>query len=239
MDRRFRSGFSAGAHYTWSSFIDTMSEIFNPSVRGEVALAQDSFNPRADRARSTYDRPHRFSVNAVYELPFYHSAAGAIGRFLGGWQVGGFLTLQSGTPFGALNGSDPAGVLSGISGLIGDAVRPNLNTTLPIGRMTIKELRNAGGASLFSTITKEQRTGNLGRNVLRADGIGNVDVSVSKSTRLFAKSHRLQFRADFFNLTNTRNYGIPEARITSPGFLDEESTDGGNRRIFFGLKYSF
>jgi len=239
MDRRFKGGFATGAHYTWSSFIDTMSDIFNPSDRGEVAIAQDSFNPRADRARSTYDRPHRFSVNAVYELPFYRSQAGALGRFLGGWQVGGFLTLQSGTPFGALNGSDPAGVLSGIAGLIGDAVRPNLNTTLPIGRMTIKELRNAGGASLFSTITAVQRIGNLGRNVLRADGIGNVDLSVSKSTRLFAKGHRLQFRADFFNLTNTRNYGIPEARITNPGFLDEGSTDGGNRRIFFGLKYSF
>ena len=240
MDRRFKSGFAAGAHYTWSSFIDTMSDIFNPSDRGEVAIAQDSFNPRAERARSTYDRPHRFSVNAVYELTFYRSQAGALGRFLGGWQVGGFLTLQSGTPFGVLNGSDPAGVLSGIDGLIGDAVRPNLNTTLPIGSMTIKELRNAGGASLFSTITVAERIGNLGRNVLRGDGIGNVDLSVSKSTRLFAERHKLQFRADFFNLTNTRNYGIPEARITNPaGFLDEGSTDGGNRRIFFGLKYSF
>jgi len=98
MDRRFKSGFAAGAHYTWSSFIDTMSDIFNPSDRGEVAIAQDSFNPRAERARSTYDRPHRFSVNAVYELPFYRSRDGTLGRFLGGWQVGGFLTLQSGTP---------------------------------------------------------------------------------------------------------------------------------------------
>lgn len=49
----------------------------------------------------------------------------------------------------------------------------------------------------------------------------------------------LQFRVDFFNLTNTRNFGIPEARITNSGFLDEGSTDSGNRRIFFGLKYSF
>jgi hypothetical protein len=90
------------------------------------------------------------------------------------------------------------------------------------------------------TCAPGDRFGNLGRNVLRADGIGNVDLSVSKSTRLFAGRHRLQFRADFFNLTNTRNFGIPEARITNPaGFLDEGSTDGGNRRIFLGMKYSF
>jgi carboxypeptidase family protein len=252
LDRRFKSGLSAGAHYTWSSFIDTASDPFNPSVRGEVALAQNSFDRRADRARSTYDRPHRFSVNAVYELPFYRGQTSALGRLLGGWQIGGFLTLQSGTPFGPLNGSDPTAALSGIDALMGDPIRPNLNTNLPISRMTLKELRQAGGSSLFSTLAPctrigttltcapGDRFGNLGRNVLRGDGIGNVDLSVSKTTRLFAERHSLQFRVDFFNFTNTRNYGIPEARITDPaGFLDEGSTDGGNRRIFLGLKYSF
>ena len=175
----------------------------------------------------------------------------ALGRFLGGWQVGGVLTLQSGTPFGVLNGSDPTAALGGIAGLVGDPIRPNLNTNLSISGMTIEELRRAGGSSLFSTLrpctrigttltcAPGDRFGNLGRNVLRADGIGNVDLSVSKSTRLFAERHKLQFRVDFFNLTNTRNFGIPEARITNPGFLDEGSTDGGNRRIFLGMKYSF
>jgi hypothetical protein len=75
--------------------------------------------------------------------------------------------------------------------------------------------------------------------VLRADGIGNVDLSISKATRLFAERHTVQSRADFFNLTNTRNFGIPEARFTSTGFLDEKSTDGGNRRIFLSLRYFF
>jgi hypothetical protein len=251
VERRFKNGFSGGAHYTWSSFIDTASDPFNPSVRGEVALAQNSFNRRAERARSTYDRPHRFTVNAVYELPLYRSQSGTLGRFLGGWQVGGVLTLQSGTPFGPLNGSDPTAALSGIAGLVGDPIRPNLNTNLPISSMTVRELQQAGGSSLFSTLATCTRIGttltcapgdwfgNVGRNILRADGIGNVDLSVSKTTRLFAERHRLQFRVDFFNLTNTRNFGIPEARITNPGFLDEGSTDGGNRRIFLGLKYSF
>jgi hypothetical protein len=216
-----------------------------------VALAQNSFNQRAERARSTYDRPHRFTVNTVYELPFYRGQTGTLGRFLGGWQVGGVLTLQSGTPFGPLNGSDPTAALSGISGLVGDPIRPNLNTSLPISSMSIQELLQAGGASLFSTLAPctrigttltcapGDRFGNVGRNVLRADGIGNFDLSVSKITRVFAEHHTFQIRVDFFNLTNTRNFGIPEARITNPGFLDEKSTDGGNRRIFLGLKYSF
>lgn len=89
------------------------------------------------------------------------------------------------------------------------------------------------------TCAPGDRFGNVGRNVLRGDGISNGDLSVSKTTRVFRRRHTLQFRADFFDLTNTRNFGIPEARITNPGFLDEGSTDGGNRRIFLGLKYSF
>ena len=252
VERRFKGGLSAGAHYTWSSFIDTASDPFNPSVRGEVAIAQNSFDRKAERARSAYDRPHRFSFNAVYELPFYRSQTGTLSRLLGGWQIGGFLTLQSGTPFGPLNGSDPTAALSGIADLVGDPIRPNLNTNLPISSMTLKELQQAGGSLLFSTLAPctrigttltcapGDRFGNLGRNVLRGDGIGNLDLSVSKTTRLFAERHTLQLRADFFNLTNTRNFGIPEARITNPaGFLDEGSTDGGSRRIFLGLKYSF
>jgi Carboxypeptidase regulatory-like domain len=251
MERRFKSGLSGGTHYTWSSFIDTASDPFNPSVRGEVAIAQNSFDRRAERARSTYDRPQRFSVNVVYELPSYRGQTGALGRFLGGWQVGGVLTLQSGTPFGPLNGSDPTAALSGIAGLVGDPIRPNLTTNLPISSMSIRELLQAGGSSLFSTLAPcarigttltcapGDRFGNVGRNILRADGISNLDLSISKATRLFAERHTLQFRVDFFNLTNTRNSGIPEARITNPGFLDEKSTDGGNRRIFLGLRYSF
>ena len=251
LDRRFKNGLSAGAHYTWSSFIDAASDPFNASVRGEVAIAQNSFERRADRARSTYDRPQRFTVNAVYELPFYRGQTGALGRFLGGWQVGGILTLQSGTPFGVLNGSDPTAALSGIDGLVGDPIRPNLGTNLPISSMSVPELLRAGGSSLFSplapcvpigttlTCAPADRFGNLGRNVLRGDGIGNLDLSVSKSLRLFAERHLLQFRADFFNLTNTRNFGIPEAVITNSGFLDEKSTDGGNRRIFLGVRYAF
>jgi hypothetical protein len=46
-------------------------------------------------------------------------------------------------------------------------------------------------------------------------------------------------RADFFNLSNTRNFGIPEARINNAGFGNQWGTDGGNRRIFVSLKYQF
>ncbi|HKY26556.1 MAG TPA: carboxypeptidase regulatory-like domain-containing protein, partial [Pyrinomonadaceae bacterium] len=85
LDKRLSRGFSAGVHFTWSSFIDTASDLFNPSG-GEVAVAQDSFNRGADRARSTFDRPLRLSGNFVYELPWFQEQRGFVGHVLGGWQ---------------------------------------------------------------------------------------------------------------------------------------------------------
>jgi hypothetical protein len=239
-DRRFAHGFSGGAHYTWSSFIDDASDTFNPSARGEVAVSQDPFNRALDRGRSTFDRPQRFATNFVYELPFYRTQTGLAGHALGGWQVSSFLTLQSGSPFSALNGADPAGVLAGIDGLVGNSIRPNVNSSLDLASMSLEEILAAGGRSLFSTLPSNGtvRIGNLGRNTLRSDGIGNINLSIAKNTRI-TESNQLQFRLDWFNLTNTRNFGIPEARVNNAGFGNQWGTDGGNRRIFFSLRYVF
>jgi hypothetical protein len=238
VERRLSRGLSAGAHYTWSSFIDDASEIFNPSVSGEIAVSQDSFNRRGDRGRSTYDRPHRFSANVVYDLPLFIKQEGFLGHVLGGWQLNAFITLQSGAPFTPLNGSDPTGALAGIDGLVGNAIRPNLNTTLNLSAMTVEQLVRAGGRSLFSTLPAGQRVGNAGRNILRADGIQNLDFGIIKNFRI-TENHRIQFRGEFYNATNTRNFGIPTAAVTSAAFLSQWSTNGGNRRVILALRYTF
>jgi hypothetical protein len=238
LEKRLSNNFSMGAHYTWSAFIDGASEIFNPSNSGEIAIPQDSFDRHADRGRSSYDRPHRFSVNGLFELPWMREQNSAAGKILGGWQTSYFVTLQAGPPFSALNGSDPGGRVQGINGLVGTSIRPHLNTTLDISRMNIPELQAAGGGSLFRAASLASPLGNLGRNVMRADGINRLDFGISKNTKL-SESHTLQFRADFFNVTNTRNFGIPEAVFNSPAFLNQWAGDGGNRRIQMGLRYIF
>jgi hypothetical protein len=104
----------------------------------------------------------------------------------------------------------------------------------------MEELLLAGGRSLFSPLpaNRSQRVGNAGRNILRSDGIANLDLSVMKSTRI-TESHSLQFRMDFMNFSNTRNFGIPESRVNNAGFANQWATNGGNRRIFFSLRYVF
>ncbi|HEV2763684.1 MAG TPA: carboxypeptidase regulatory-like domain-containing protein [Pyrinomonadaceae bacterium] len=241
LEKRLSRGFSAGLHYTWSTFIDTQSEIFNISS-GEVAVAQNSYNRREDRARSSYDRPHRLTGNFVYELPFYSEQRGVVGHILGGWQLNSFFTLQSGSPFTPLNGADPAGALASISGLVGNAIRANINTNLDLSNMSVEEIVAAGGtagpASLFRAVTAAERLGNAGRNILRSDGINNIDIGIMKNTRI-AENQRLQIRADFFNATNSRDFGVPEGRINSANFLNQWGTDGGSRRVIVGLRYVF
>ncbi len=237
IEKRLSNNFSAGLHYTWSSFMDTASEIFNPSG-AEVAVSQDSFNRNADRSRSSYDRPHRITGNFVYQLPFFKQQEGFAGRVLGGWQFNSFFSLQSGAPFTPLNGADPAAALNGIDGLVGNAIRPNLNTTLNIGSMSIQQLRAAGGASLFSQITAAQRIGNAGRNILRSDDIEQIDFGVIKNT-LINERVRVQIRVDMFNALNHRVFGIPDGRINAANFLDQWGTNGGNRRIILGGRLVF
>jgi hypothetical protein len=238
LEKRLSKSFSMGAHYTYSAFIDGASEIFNPSNSGEVAVSQNSFDRKSDRGRSTYDRPQRFTVNGVYEWPFQRAQKGAVGKIVGGWQFNGFLTFQSGAAFSALNGADPGFNLSGINTLIGDATRPNVNTGLNLSTMNVASLLRAGGAGLFSPVTAASPVGNLGRNVLRADGIGNLDLGIFKNTKI-AEGHTIQFRMEMYRTTNTRNFGIPEARINSANFLNQWGTDGSNRRITMGLRYFF
>lgn len=243
LEKRLSGGLSAGAHYTWSKFIDDASDTFNTSS-GEVAIVQDSFDPKADRAVSAYDRPPRLTANVVYELPFAKSQEGFVGRLVGGWTLSGVVTLQSVAPFTVLNGIDPTGAIAGIDGAVGNSIRPNLNTDMKLSKMTIDEIIAAGGASLFrplcgmpSATCRGERVGEVGRNTLRADGIGNLDIAFIKNTRI--STHRLQVRVEMFNATNTRNFGIPEGRINNANFLNQWGTNGGARTIWGAIRYIF
>jgi hypothetical protein len=97
---------------------------------------------------------------------------------------------------------------------------------------------SAAGNSLFRALVAGERIGSAGRNILRADGLNNVDFGILKNIRI-AESQRIQLRADFFNVTNTRDFGTPNAIVTSPGFLNQWDTDGGNRRVIVAIRYVF
>ena len=80
--------------------------------------------------------------------------------------------------------------------------------------------------------------GTGGRNILRGPGYVNIDFSVFKNIRI-AESQNLQFRSEFFNLTNTPQFGLPDGTLGSFSFGRISSLAGEMRQIQFSLKFLF
>jgi hypothetical protein len=125
VERRFTKGLSLQGAYTWSKSIDFAS--------GFRDIAMNSQDLSRDRGLSDFDRTHILMISYVYELPFFRGSRSAVLRTaLGGWQVSGFSSFQSGLPATVTVPGDPAGVAGGAP------QRPNVigNAILPRGERT-------------------------------------------------------------------------------------------------------
>lgn len=271
VQRRMRGGLMLQAGYTLSRLMDTASDVYDGTgAFGGVALAQ---MPSAlgglgqEWGLSSLDRKHRGVISYVYDLPFFKGRKDAAGLLLGGWQMAGIGTLQSGTPYSLLNGLDADGYGGAstdrpdynASGQPG--VRAVLSSTSPTGYIN----PDAGNAPIAAsdamyiqrptcTSASGCRAGTLGRNALRSASLFNWDANVQKSFALGERS-RVQFRADFLNLLNKPQYGMLSASsLYAPSgmsignnlqstlggrFLNEGMLDGGGRTVRLMLRLLF
>jgi hypothetical protein len=250
--------------YTFSKMIDNGSEIFASGglVNSSLPIIPLVFGgERNDRAVSLFDRTHRAVITYVWELPFLNKQSGWLGQTLGGWQLSGVTTFESGVPFTVANGQDSNGVG-------GNNDRPDFN---PNGRAGVRAVPNAASATGYvnpdannapinpaearyiGLAAGSNRTGTLGRNTERTKGTNLFDFTLQKRFRVTERLG-LQFRAEMFNAFNRPNYGTasispfspatagPSATVfTSPGgnFLQPQFGDGGGRVIRYLLKLTF
>ncbi len=203
--KRFTKGYLAQVAYTFAKSVDTDSEPFGGGA-GELQGTQEVNNLRLDRGLSAFDATHRLAVNFLWEIPFLKQNA-----ILGGWQLGGIAAIQSGFPFTVVTGED-----SNLDGVFTD--RPNLaGSTATLTGSSPKNFSDGafGEAARWTELFRVAPTGTvsqLGRNTFRGPNFGAVDASLSKAFRLpwiNAEGSRLQFRAEFFNLTNRVNLRSP------------------------------
>jgi hypothetical protein len=85
--------------------------------------------------------------------------------------------------------------------------------------------------------------GTLGSSTLTAPGVATLDFSVLKGIKI-TENHKIQFRADFFNMFNRPNFGSPTQTIFIDNVPDPESgrirtTRGSARQIQLVLRYTF
>lgn len=222
LNKRFSHGYTVLANYTWSKSIDNVST----DTQGAV---QDSFNLRAEKARSDFDVRQRLVTSFLWEIP---SPVRGVGKWvLGGWQVNGILAVTAGTPFNVVSGTDRA--LSG-----GGSQRPNLvgDPFLDSGRAR-GELIARYFNPLAYAVPALGTFGNSGRNTMIGPSSYNLDGSLFKMFPLKEKL-RLQFRAEFFNALNHANLANPVANIAS-GTVGSILSASSPRILQFGLRLAF
>jgi carboxypeptidase family protein len=235
IEKRFSRGLSGLVSYTFSKLIDTASSVFDASIlAGPVANfpVADSYDARRERDVSTGDIPHNLVASFVWDLPFGRGRRfeprGLAGALLGGWQLAGIGTLQSGVPVAVTQVTN----FNAFAGF--GTQRPNRvgDPALPAG--------DRGTARWFDTdafqVAPQFTLGDSSRNPVRGPGYTNLDLALVKRTPVGRTA--LEIRAEAFNLTNTPPLGAPNAVLGSPGFGSITSA-GDPRVVQLGLKVIF
>ncbi len=241
LQQRITKGLAVSGSYTYSKLIDNGSEIFASGgglSNSSLPIIPHFFGgERNERAVSLFDRTHRAVFTYVYDLPFMREQRGALGRIVGGWQLSGITTFESGVPFTVVNGQDS-------NGFVGNNDRPDFN---PNGQKGVRAIpattnspsptgfvnpdviigRTPSGANIFAPIDPATarfiglpagsgRTGTLGRNTERTKGINNFDFTLQKEVRV-REGLGIHFRTEFFNIFNHPQYGTGSISPFSPG----------------------
>ncbi len=213
--KRFSRGFSVDAAYTWSKSIDTVATPLNSYASQSV-----------QRATSSFDRTHVFTISYIWELPFTRGLTGFRKKLLDGWQISGITSVQSGNPLTPVLTGDRAG--TGATG----SQRPNV--TGPIKTPNTQFVWFDGSA--FSTPALGT-FGNASRSLIRGPGFANTDLSFSKRTAL-RENILLQFRAEFFNIFNHPQWSNVGTTFGSTSF--GQVTSARDPRITqLGLRLTF
>jgi hypothetical protein len=239
VEHRMSKGLSIMAAYTLSKEIDDMIPSVNgfPGESFSGAPPQNFYNLRGERALVSWDTPQTLVISYVYELPFgpgkpFATSGGVLGKVIGGWQINGNTTFQSGFPL-QINGGNGSGSFAGTQ-------RPNWNgknATLS-GRVEDRLLKffDTSAFSFNAPFT----FGNAPRMMpnLRSAGINNFDMSLFKNTMITEKL-KLQFRAEAFNAFNRVQFGVPNTSINSTAFGVISSQQNSPRNLQLALRLLF
>ena len=250
-----RAGIGLQASYTYSKSIDDTSSVLGGSIAGAGVVLQtppqDPWNPRAEKGPSTFDVTHVFTVSWIQLLPFERvSFLRPLGKTLtSGWQFLNITTLMTGPPFTVYSGIQQTGVGAGGTDRPDLVAMPHFSTSRSVRADYFG--RGSDNASFFNipinvpggTGPNHGRFGTLGRGSFRGPGFHNFDVALIKDTpfghRDNAQFGTLEFRAEFFNVFNIVNFGLPSNIVRGSGFGLISKTAGSSRQIQFSVKVIF
>jgi hypothetical protein len=258
--KRYSGGTQFDINYTLSKSEDMGSQVERGgafgsgfSNGGNSGFLLNSFDPELNYGTSDFDVRHQININGLAELPFGQGKrwGGSVNNFVNGligdWSIAGLMRLTSGFPFNVSNCRSCWSTnwnLTGNSMLVNPGVLPETETTLNAVDNRPSPFVNATEALTFF---RRQLPGESGiRNLLRGDGYFTIDTSISKAIRVGISDHRLRFRWDIFNLTNTPKFDVGQLSVTPDvaGFGKYNGTLAtcdaqAGRCMQFALRYEF
>jgi hypothetical protein len=238
-EKRYSHGFHFLGSYTFSKMIDD-STGYNAWLTGGNSGwgVQDQENLKLERSLSPASTPHRLVFSWGYEVPVGrgkavgHNMNKAADAVIGGWQINGFTTFQSGLPLNL-----------GLSSAVLDdgAQRPDLIGN-PLG-VSIRDTVDGKGvrfnpAAFAKPLPEHDGTAPRYTGIVRGDGIHNLNLSIFKSFQ-FKETMRLQLRGEFFNFTNTPRFGDPDTAFGSTSFGTINSQSNSPRQVQMGVRFLF
>lgn len=236
LEKRFASGFMFTGAYTWAHSIGQTSEAF---VDGDNGAAQNLDCFSCDRGATSNDVRQRFAGSYMIELPFgagrrLVNRAGWINQVVGGWQLTGLMTLQTGQYYHTMLSNAVARL--GTQGV--GVWRPNVVGDHAVINPGPDGWYNPAAFAVPLDAAGNPTFGNVGRNSMQEPGIFNWDVGLMKTFPI-GERIRLHFRWEIFNVTNHPSYGTPNRDIESLDAGTIRSTNTLPRQMQFGLRLTF
>jgi hypothetical protein len=236
--KRVSHGLNFQASYTFSKALNYSSGTGGLSEFDLDFIGNDQTKPRQSYGPDDNDRTHRFVLNFVYNPPKLRAGPSAVRRLLSHWQISGISVLQSGLPITAVD-STAGSVYGNLPGMS----RPNCTGVNPVSSGPISERINGYfNPAAFApppVIGDGTGFGNCGVGILRGPSELNIDLGIQKNFAITEASN-FEFRAEFFNLTNTPKFNLPvNDYAAGPAFGVISSTAANPRIIQFALKYNF
>jgi carboxypeptidase family protein/TonB-dependent receptor-like protein len=253
LQKAVSAGLRFQASYTFSRSLSDADETVTGQTLSTPQYAQDPNALGQDYSLSAYDQRHTLVWSGVYQMPWDKRLNGKLERTaLGGWAINGIFSYGTGLPFNIQSGFN-----NSRDGDASQPDRPNLApgaSNNPINGVTAGCQGVPAGQKLHTperwydpcafVLPAAGFYGNLGRNTVTEPGLTAVDFTLVKTTPL-AEQKKLEFRAEFFNLFNHANFGLPvlnvfnSSRVRSGNAGTITGTSTSNRQIQLGMKLIF
>ena len=198
-----------------------------------------------DRALSQINLNNSFTGSVIYDLPFGRGKKfGAdwndvTNSLLGGWQATLIERASSGFPVPLIDSNNQSGVAFNTGGNSYDWNRPNqvAGCSVYTGNHSVGVHKWINSACFVAPPAGQ--LGSASRVPVVGPDFWNSDFSLIKQFDLPRQDMGLNFRAEFFNLFNHPQFGMPINDINEAGFGAVNSTVNNPRLVQLALKLTF